>query len=416
MKPLSLQFPNANEQQVKITSHLTIFVGRLIAISVYGLDKPGIIKTISGILASNNVNIVDIEQTVIQGMFVMFVIGDMSNSSVSFEQLAEKLREEGRKINVEVNVSPFAKPEVPEKNLYVLTVLGKDRVGIVYNISNLLYEMGVNIEKTTLTARDKLISIEFVLDFRKSDPEFVKKELKESIEDIGLDVVVRPYSEFEKSERLIVFDMDSTIIDAEIIDELAKVAGVEEEVKNLTKQAMEGKLNFEEALKERVKLLKGLPVEVLEKIYRKIKLTEGAKELIKSLKESGYKVALVSGGFTYFTDRLKEELDLDYAFGNVLEIEDGKLTGRIKGRIIDANEKARIIEEIARKEGISRENVVAVGDGANDRIMIENAGLGIAFNAKEALKEVADGMLSKENLIGLASVLKLSTKEFRKRV
>jgi phosphoserine phosphatase len=178
---------------------------------------------------------------------------------------------------------------------------------------------------------------------------------------------------------------------------------------------MNGEIDFKEALKERVKLLKGLPVEVLEKIYSEIKLTEGAKELIQSLKASGYKVALVSGGFTYFTEKLKNELGLDYAFGNELEIENGKLTGRIKGRIIDAEEKARIIEELARKEGISKENIVAVGDGANDRIMIKNAGLGIAFNAKKALKEVADGTLSKENLIGLASVLKLSS-EFRKRV
>jgi phosphoserine phosphatase len=162
-------------------------------------------------------------------------------------------------------------------------------------------------------------------------------------------------------------------------------------------------------------MLKGLPVEVLEKIYSQIKLTEGAKELIKSLRESGYKIAVISGGFSYFTDRLKEELDLDYAFGNELEIQDGVLTGRLKGRIIDAAEKAKIIEELAEKEGISKEDVVAVGDGANDKIMIENAGLGIAFNAKAALKEVADGSISKENLIGLASILKLKN-EFRKRI
>jgi len=201
----------------------------------------------------------------------------------------------------------------------------------------------------------------------------------------------------------------------QIIDELAKAAGVEEEVKEITRKAMEGKMSFKEALIERVKLLKGLPVEVLEKIYNQIELTEGARELIQSLKRAGYKVALVSGGFTYFTEKLKKELGFDYAFGNELEIKDGKLTGRIKGRIIDAEEKGRIIEELAKKEGISKENIVAVGDGANDKIMIENAGLGIAFNAKEILKEVADGTLSKENLIGLASILKLPN-EFKKRI
>jgi phosphoserine phosphatase len=387
----------------------------LLGISVYGMDKPGIVHGISEILAKNNVNIVDIEQTVLQGMFAMFIVGDISACPLSIQELEARLKKRGGEIGVEVHVAPFKRQETGKKDLYVITILGKDRVGIVYDVSGLLYRHGINIEKTSLTARDKLISIEFLVDLRGNDPEDIKRKLKEEIEHTGLDVIFQPYEFFKRDKRLIVFDMDSTLIDAEIINELARAAGVEEEVGELTKMAMEGEMSFEEALRERVKLLKGLPVEVLEKIYKEIKLTEGAKELIKSLKESGYKIALVSGGFTYFTERLKEELGLDYAFGNELEIENGKLTGRIKGRIIDAKEKARIIDEIATKEGISKENIVAVGDGANDRIMIENAGLGIAFNAKEALKEVADGMLSKENLIGLASVLKLSS-EFRKRV
>ncbi len=385
----------------------------LIAVSVYGLDKPGIIRSISEVLAKNDVNIVDIEQTVLQGMFSMFLIGDISKSKITLEGLRSILKKTGEEIGVNVDVSRFQRPESSSKNLYILTVIGEDRVGIVYSISKFLHEMGVNIEKTSLTARDKLISIEFLLNL--PEEEELKKKVREHVESLGLDVVIRRYREQERVKRLIVFDMDSTIVDAEIINELARVAGVEEEVKRLTERAMEGEMSFEKALRERVKLLKGLPVEVLEKIYQEIKLTEGAKELIKSLKESGYVVALVSGGFSYFTEKLRRELDLDYAFGNELEIENGKITGRIKGRVIDAAEKAKIIEEIARKEGISKEDIVAVGDGANDRIMIENAGIGIAFNAKEALKEVADGSLSKQNLIGIASVLKLKN-EFRKRI
>lgn len=388
---------------------------KLIAISVLGIDKPGIIHEISEVLARNSVNIVDIEQTVLQGLFAMFIVGDIEKCSTSVEELEKQLKEKAQEIGVEVHVSPFERQKTGEKQLYVLTVIGKDRVGIVYGITKILYEYEINIERTSLTARDNLISIEFVIDVKDNDPEEVKRKLKEEVEKFGLDVVIQPYSLFQRDKRLIVFDMDSTIIDAEIIDELAKAAGVEEEVKELTRKAMNGEIDFKEALKERVKLLKGLPVEVLEKIYNEIKLTEGAKELIQNLKASGYKVALVSGGFTYFTEKLKNELGLDYAFGNELEIKDGKLTGRIKGRIIDAVEKARIIEELAKKEGISKENIVAVGDGANDRIMIKNAGLGIAFNAKKALKEVADGTLSKENLIGLASILRLPS-EFRKRV
>ncbi len=383
----------------------------LIAVTVYGKDRRGIIYAISNALADMGINIVDIEQRVLHGIFLMYIVADCSKTDLSFEEIRDRLVEVGRNVDVSVHVSKFEKPEFRDKNLYVITVLGKDRVGIVRDISKILLDHNVNIESTSLIARDKLISIEFVVDIGEADPEKLKKSLRRAVESVNLDIVIQPYHEFEREKRLIVFDMDSTLVDAEIIDEIAKYAGVEEEVKKITEKAMKGEIDFKTALIERVKLLKGLPVEVLEKIYRNIKLTEGAKELIQALKKAGYKVAVVSGGFTYFTDRLKEELGLDYAFGNELEIENGKLTGRIKGRIIDAEEKARIIEEIAKKEGISKENVVAVGDGANDRIMIENAGLGIAFNAKDVLKEVADGTLSKENLIGLACVLGL----FKKR-
>jgi len=383
-----------------------------IAITVYGPDRRGIVYGISKVLADNNVNIIDIEQTVLHGLFIMFIIADMEKSLIDFERLSDILRKKGEEIGVHVNVSRFREVKKAKKNLYVITVLGRDRVGIVRDISKILLKYGVNIEKTSLIARDKLISIEFIVDIGKADPDVIKRRLKDDVERFGLDIVIQPYSIFEREKRLIVFDMDSTLINTEIIDELAKIAGVEEEVKKITKMAMEGKIDFKEALIKRVELLRGLPVEVLEKIYDKIELTEGAKELVQALKRAGYKIALISGGFTYFTEKLKKELGLDYAFGNELEIKDGKLTGRIKGRIIDAKEKARIIEEIARKEGISRENIVAVGDGANDKIMIENAGLGIAFNAKEALREVADGMIS--DLMELAGVLRL--KEFKKRV
>lgn len=373
----------------------------MIAITVYGGDRREIVYEISKVLADANVNIVDIEQRVLNKIFLMYMVADCSKSNLSFEELKLKLFEVGRSLNVEVHVSKFERL----KNLYVITVLGRDRVGIVRDISRILLDHGVDIKRTSLIARDKLISIEFLVDIGDADCNQLKRDLKREAEAVSLDVVIQPYEKREK--RLIVFDMDSTLVDAEIIDEIARYAGVEEDVRRITERAMRGEMEFKEALKERVKLLRGLPVEVLERIYRNVKLTEGAKELVQALKKNGYKVAVVSGGFSYFTERLKEELGLDYAFGNELEIKDGKLTGKIKGRIIDAEEKAKIIEEIAKKEGISKENVVAVGDGANDRIMIENAGLGIAFNAKDALKDVADGTISKENLIGLACVLGL---------
>ncbi len=380
----------------------------LIGVSVYGEDRPGIIHAISKALADKGANIVDIEQNVIQGMFVMFLVAEAENA----EEVVKEVKKVAEDINVNVLIRPFEKKKEEEKELYVVTILGRDRVGIVRDITRIFLEFGINVVKTSLTARGELISIEFTIS-AEDDIEAVKNRLRKEAEKLGLDIVLQPYEIYRKEKRLVVFDMDSTLVDAEIIDELAKEAGVYEEVKRLTEKAMKGEMDFKSALVERVKLLKGLPAEVLEKIYSNIKLTNGAKELIMSLKQAGYKIAVVSGGFSYFTDRLKEELGLDYAFGNELEIKDGKLTGRIKGRVIDAEEKAKIIDEIAKIENIKPENIVAVGDGANDRLMIEKAGLGIAFNAKEALKEVADGSISKENLIGIASLLKIHS-EFRK--
>lgn len=384
---------------------------KLIALSVYGEDKPGIIHRISKALADCGGNIVDIEQSILQGMFVMFIVAEVEDEDC----VKRNVKRAAEEMGVYFSLTPFERKDKPEKNLYVVTILGKDRVGIVRDITGVFLDFGINIERTNLTAREDLISIEFLVDIGKRDESAIKKRLRKEAERLGLDIVMQPYSTFRREKRLIVFDMDSTLVDAEIIDELAKEAGIDKEVAKLTEKAMQGEIDFKEALEERVRMLEGLPVGVLERIYSKIKLTEGAKELVRSLKEAGYKVAVVSGGFSYFTERLKEELGLDYAFGNELEIKNGKLTGRIKGRIIDAREKARIVEEIAKKEGISPENIVAVGDGANDRLMIEKAGLGIAFNAKEILKDVADGSISKENLVGLASVLKLPA-EFVKRI
>ncbi|MFO7967906.1 MAG: phosphoserine phosphatase SerB [Archaeoglobaceae archaeon] len=388
---------------------------KLIAVSVFGEDTPGIIPNISGVLTQNSVNIVDIEQNVIQGLFAMFIVGDIKKCPISLIELKKELDDKAEELGLNIQVSPFQKRKRIRKKLYTLQVLGEDRVGLIYGITKILQNYRISIKKANATARDHLISIEFLVDFEENDPETIKNALREDVEKFGLDIVIQRYPAFRRERRLIVFDMDSTIVDTEVVVELAKAANAKKEVEELTKKAMNGEIDFKEALKQRVKLLEGLPVEVLENIYSDIKLTEGAKELIETLKDSGYKVALVSGGFTYFTEKLKSELGLDYAFGNELEIKDGKLTGEIKGRIIDSREKASIIDELAQIEGMDKENVVAVGDGANDRIMIENAGLGIAFNAKQTLKEVADGVISKDNFIALASVLNLPN-EFKKRI
>jgi phosphoserine phosphatase len=203
-------------------------------------------------------------------------------------------------------------------------------------------------------------------------------------------------------------------VDGEIIDEMAQLAGVGEKVAALTEKGMREKINFSRSLRARVSLLKGLGLKSIEPLARTLKLTKGSEELIAALKEMGFRVGLISGGFSYFTDILKKRLGFDYAYGNELEIKDGRLTGRIKGKIIDARRKAQIMDEICRKEGITREEVVAVGDGSNDRIMVANAGLGIAFNAKEMLKKVADGAITRDHMRGVLYCLGITDLDLRK--
>ncbi|MFQ6050569.1 MAG: phosphoserine phosphatase SerB [Candidatus Hydrothermarchaeota archaeon] len=381
-------------------------------ITLTGNDRPGLIAGITSVLAKHHVNIVDIEQTALQGLFLMFTIVDFKTSDSSFKTVMKELREEANKLGLDIQITPYhryaALRRLERKKLYVVTVLGRDRPGIVYALSSLFASMGVNIEKTQLIARGDIISLQMTIDIRDCDLPSLKEKVAKKCEELGLDAVVQDYDIYKKEKRLIVFDMDSTIVDVEIINELAKAAGVSERVEDITKLAKRGEIDFEQSLRERVRLLKGLSVDVLEKISENLTFTPGTEELITALKRSGYKIALISGGFSYFTDKIREKLGFDYAFGNKLVIKDGIVTGEIEGPIIDAEAKGRIIRELSQKEGISPDQIVAVGDSANDRIMLQNAGLGVAFNAEEILRYVSDGSLSKNNLIGLLNVLGLS--------
>jgi phosphoserine phosphatase len=195
---------------------------------------------------------------------------------------------------------------------------------------------------------------------------------------------------------------------------MAKLAGVGKKVAAITEKGMRGKIDYVQSLSTRVSLLEGLSIKSLEPLAKTLKLTKGSEELISALKEMGFKIGLISGGFSYFTDILKRRLGFDYAYGNELEVKNGRLTGRIKGRIVDAQRKAQIMDEICLREGITRDEVVAVGDGSNDRIMVANAGLGIAFNAKEMLKKVADGTITRNNMKGVLYCLGISDLDLKK--
>jgi phosphoserine phosphatase len=216
---------------------------------------------------------------------------------------------------------------------------------------------------------------------------------------------------YRKNKRLVFFDMDSTLVDMEIIDEMAERAGVFKEVSRITEKAKRGALDFEEALIQRVALLKGLKVEALEKIRSEIKLSEGAEDLVETLKGLGYKLGLVSGGFDYFANFLKERLRLDFSFANQLEIKDGALTGKVLGKIVDNTYKAKIVNMVSSEEGVLLDQTVAIGDGANDVLMLGQAGLGIAYNAKERIERAANMSVGRARLKNILYILGISEEE-----
>ncbi len=225
-----------------------------------------------------------------------------------------------------------------------------------------------------------------------------------------VDVALQKENIYRKAKRLVVMDLDSTLIQMEIIDELAKLAGVGREVAKITKSAMGGEIDFRQSLVKRVSLLKGMKTGLLQQVYDNAAFTPGAKKFIRILKKLGYKTAVISGGFDFFTSRFKNDLGLDYAFANKLEVKDGLLTGRVVGAVIDSEKKADILQMIARNESISLEQIIAIGDGANDLLMLEQAGLGIAFNAQKKVREAASYSISQRNIDTILFLLGIDEK------
>ena len=375
----------------------------LYVISAVGQDRPGLVHSVTQILSDLHINIVDIEARSVRGHFTMFLVVDLATSKKNYGDLLAALEPIRSNFNMGIRVEPYVEGRrKADKRMMIFTLMGKDRPGIVASVSGMFSENGINIETIKMIARGEYIATEIIIDTSDvPDIKSMRRMLYAFSEASGLDVSLRDYDIFQKQKQVVLFDCDSTIIQGEIIDELAKVAGVGETVKEMTIKAMNGEMNYVEAVKKRVRLLKGLTVEQLEILSKGIHLTPGAEELISTLHRMGYKVGVISGGFTFFTDYLKKRLNLDYVFANELAVKDGVVTGKIKGDIVDAKRKGDILRKIAKTERISLDQIVAVGDGANDRFMLENAGLAIAFSPKEILKEYSDGMITTDNLSGL---------------
>jgi phosphoserine phosphatase len=389
----------------------------LFVVTVVGEDRVGLVASLTGVLFETGLNIVDIEQSVIHAQFTMVLLVQPFKPSFDMRQLRRDLQDIGQDLDLNIAVMPLGDFKglrlAEEKAPYVLTILGSDRPGVVAAISRVLAEGSANIEKIKMIARGEFLAMEMLVDIRGGNFAPLRERLLEVANEIGFDIIAQPERMYKKRKKIIVFDMDSTIVDAEIIDEMARFCGMDREVGEITEQGMRGEIDFAQSLRERVRYLRGIGVDDLKSLTGSMRLTEGADELTSALKEMGFKIALISGGFDFFTDVLKERLGFDYAFGNQLETRGGRLTGRVKGRIIDAKRKAEIVDEICTREGVTREEVVAVGDGANDQIMVANAGLGIAFNAKGVLKRVADGSLTKDHLKGVLYCLGINDTDFR---
>ncbi|MDH6533471.1 phosphoserine phosphatase SerB [Parabacteroides sp. 52] len=387
----------------------------IILININGTDRPGVTATLTEILAKNNAVILDIGQADIHSHLSLGIMFQCTagNSGNILKELLFKSYE----LDVAIRFSPISEKDynlwvsMQGKNRYIITILGRKLTAKqIAGVSRIVAEQGMNIDDIKrLTGRIALeeserspkASVEFSVRGTPLNKEKMKAEFMRLSAEQEMDISFQEESMFRRMRRLICFDMDSTLIDTEVIDELAIRAGVGEEVKKITEAAMRGEIDFAESFRQRCSLLKGLDVSVMQEIAENLPITEGVDRLMSVLKKVGFKIAILSGGFSYFGNYLKKKYNIDYVYANELEVVDGKLTGNYVGDIVDGKRKAELLRLIAQVEKVDIRQTVAVGDGANDLPMISIAGLGIAFHAKPKVKETAKQSISTIGLDGI---------------
>jgi phosphoserine phosphatase len=384
-----------------------------VMVTVSGPDQPGITSAFSKILVDNHVEVVDIEQASLQDFLGLSFLLDMSEAKQSKDGVLKDLLFEASRLRLTLNFRLFSEKEMKarnSKNLFILTYFGDTRA--LAELSNILAEENANIEMISNLTRHCASCVELTINVNEvMNLSQLKAKVLAKSHELNIDLALQKMEAYRKNKRLVFFDMDSTLVDMEIIDEMAQRAGVFKEIARITEKARRGDVDFEEALVQRVALLKGLKVEELEKIRNEMKLSGGAEELVETLKRLGYKLGLVSGGFDYFSDFLREKLGLDFSYANQLEIKNGVLTGKVLGKIVDNTYKAKIVNMVASREGVLLDQTVAIGDGANDVLMLGQAGLGIAYNAKERLMRAANMSLGQARLKNILYILGLSEEE-----
>jgi phosphoserine phosphatase len=401
-------------------------MSEIILVNLMGSDHPGITRDLSGILAQHGARILDIGQSVIHDTLTLGMLIELPPVSESHPVLKDVLFK-AHEWGLQVRFTPISNPEYESwvdaqgKPRYIMTLLGPQlSARHLEGLGGVATRHGMNIDRITrLSGRVSLdreperprACVEFSVRGAPDDPRALRSDILDLSQKLEVDIAIQVDDVFRRNRRMVAFDMDSTLIQIEVINELAAAAGVGDEVAAITREAMNGKIEFKEALRRRLRPLKGLPTSVLDDIIDRLPITDGAERLIRTLKTLGYKTAILSGGFTYVGDYLQQRFGIDHVHANVLASKDGVLTGEVDGPIVDGQRKAELLRELADKEGIRLEQVIAVGDGANDLPMLEAAGLGIAFHAKPTVKASAEQALSTLGLDGILYLIGMSDRE-----
>ncbi|MCK6530758.1 phosphoserine phosphatase SerB [Myxococcota bacterium] len=382
---------------------------QLLLVTVTGPDRPGITAGLAEVLAQDGVTLVDVEQTTtlrLLSLSILIALEPGPRSSV-LKDLLFRARELGVHLDFQV-VEPDEAVVRPLPS-YAVTCIGDPlTASFLADLAGEAARCGLNIDRIARLTRGRLSCLELIL---RGENAVEVPRVRRALMGVGgrhaVNVAFQPEAFYRRSKRLVCFDMDSTLVRNEMIDELADLKGIKDEIGAITEAAMRGEIDFRDSLVARVERLAGLTEDDLGAAYARIEITPGARELIRALKGHGYRTAVVSGGFTWFTDRLRADLGLDYAHGTEVEVASGRMTGRIAGPIVDAARKAALVAEMAAREGIPLDQVVCIGDGANDLPMLEAAGLGIAFNAKPRVREAAQHALDWPDLSAVLFLLGL---------